>query len=82
MFAVVGVAMAFLTGWLVVGKLLAGVVEAAVIAVALGVAFTLLGRLLTVGPPSLDRSRSTIADGRTSPPSQSERDCAQGRDGD
>jgi hypothetical protein len=80
-FAVVGETMAFLTGWLEVGKVLAGVAEAALVAVALGVAFALLARLLAVGPPSLDRARSSAADVRTSPPTQSERYCAKDCDG-
>lgn len=76
-FAVVGVVTAFLTGWLVVGSLLAGVTEAALVAVALGVAFTLLAHLLASGPPSLDRSRSRAADATSSASVQSQRDCTE-----
>lgn len=60
-FTVVGVVMAFLLGWLGIGKLLAGVALAALVAVALGVAFALLARLLAVAPPSLDRARERSA---------------------
>jgi hypothetical protein len=80
-FTVVGVVMAFLAGWLEIGKLLAGVAAAALVAVALGAAFALLARLLALGPPSVDRARSSATDVRTSPPTQSERDCAKDRDG-
>jgi hypothetical protein len=52
--------MAFLAGWLEIGKLLAGVVAAALVAVALGAAFALLARLLASGPPSLDRAQSDV----------------------
>jgi hypothetical protein len=51
---------AFLAGWLEIGKLLAGVVAAALVAVALGVAFALLARLLALGPPSLDRAQRDV----------------------
>lgn len=64
-------------GWLTAGQLLAGVVEAALVAVALGVAFALLARLLALAPPSLDRARSRAADAHTSTPTQSQRDCAK-----
>lgn len=42
-------------GWLMAGQLLAGVAEAALVALALGVAFALLARLLALAPP---RARS------------------------
>jgi hypothetical protein len=45
----------FLVGWLMAGQLLAGVAEAALVAVALGVVFALLARLLALAPP---RARS------------------------
>jgi hypothetical protein len=61
-FTVVGVVTGFLLGWLGIGKLLAGVILAALVAVALGAGFLLLARLLALGPPSLDRARSD--DGR------------------
>jgi hypothetical protein len=51
---------AFLAGWLEIGKLLAGVVAAALVAVALGVAFALLARLLALGPPSLGRAQRDV----------------------
>jgi hypothetical protein len=69
--------MAFLAGWLEIGKLLAGVVAAALIAVALGAAFALLARLLALGPPSLDQAQSRAADAQTSIPTQPQRDCAK-----
>jgi hypothetical protein len=69
--------MAFLAGWLEAGKLLAGVAEAALVAVALGAAFALLARLLASAPPSLDGSRSSAVDARTSAPTQSQRECAK-----
>ena len=72
-----GMAAGFLVGWLMAGKLLAGVAEAALVAVALGVAFALLARLLALTPPSLDRTRSRAADAHTSAPTQSQRDCAK-----
>jgi hypothetical protein len=59
-FTVVGMVMASLAGWLGIGKLLAGVATAAVIAVALGVGFALFARLLALGPPSLDRAQSDV----------------------
>ena len=80
-FTAVGVVMAFLAGWLEAGTLLAGVATAAVIAVVLGVGFSLFARVLALGPPSLDGSQSSAADGRTSLPTQSERDRAKDRDG-
>lgn len=82
MFAVVGVVMAFLLGWLGIGKLLAGVVLAALIAVALGAGFALAARLLRLGPPSLDGARSRAADASTPTPVQSQQDCAKEHDGD
>lgn len=81
-FAVVGLVTAFLLGWLEVGKLLAGVAAAALIAVALAVAFALAARLLTLGPPSLDGARSRAADAYTPTPVQSQQDCAKEHDGD
>jgi hypothetical protein len=54
----VGAVTGFLLGWLGIGKLLAGVILAALVAVALGAGFLLLARLLVLGPPSLDRARS------------------------
>jgi hypothetical protein len=59
-FTVVGMVMAFLLGWLGIGKLLAGVTLAALVAVALGAGFALFARLLASGPPSLDRAQSDI----------------------
>ena len=59
-FTVIGVVMAFLAGWLEVGKLLAGVAAAALVAVAIGAAFALLARVLASAPPSLDRTKSDV----------------------
>jgi hypothetical protein len=59
-FTVVGMVMAFLTAWIEVGKLLAGVAAAGLVAVALGAAFALLARVLASGPPSLDRAQSDV----------------------
>lgn len=80
-FTAVGVVMAFLAGWLETGTLLAGVATAAVIAVALGTGFALFARVLALGPPSLDGSQSSAADGRTSLPTQAARNRAKDRDG-
>jgi hypothetical protein len=57
-FTVVGMAMAFLAGWLEAGKLLAGVATAGVTLVALGAGFALFARVLASAPPSLDRAQS------------------------
>jgi hypothetical protein len=76
-FTVVGMVTAFLAGWLGVGKLLAGVALAALVAVALGAGFALFARLLALAPPSLDRALSRAADADTSTPTQSQRDCAK-----
>lgn len=62
---VVGVIIAFFTGWVMTGRLLGGVVEAAVIGVALGVAFALLARLLAMAPPSADHKRSSASEPQT-----------------
>jgi hypothetical protein len=59
-FAVVGIVMAFLMGWLEVGKLLAGLTAAVVIAVALGAGFALFARVLASAPPSLGRVQSDV----------------------
>lgn len=61
-----GVIIAFFTGWVMTGRLLGGVVEAAVIGVALGVAFALLARLLTMVPPTVDHKRSSATERQTS----------------
>lgn len=58
------------------GKLLAGVAEAAVIAVALGVASALLVRLLALAPPS--RPRSHTMDAQISTAMQSTDDAKDG----
>jgi hypothetical protein len=80
-FTVVGMVMAFLTGWLEVGKLLAGVAEAGLVAVALGAAFALLARVLAVGPPSLDRARSGAADVQEQSARAQSEDVPRGRGG-
>jgi|HubBroStandDraft_2_1064218.scaffolds.fasta_scaffold10323_5 hypothetical protein len=59
-FTVIGVVMAFLAGWLEVGKLLAGVAAAALVSVAIGAAFALLARVLASAPPTLDRTKSDV----------------------
>jgi hypothetical protein len=61
-FAAVGIVTGFLLGWLGIGKLLAGVALAALVAVALGAGFALFARVLAVGPPSLDRAQSRAAE--------------------
>lgn len=65
---VVGVIIAFFTGWVMTGRLLGGAVEAAVIGFALGVAFALLARLLEMVPPSVDHRRSSDTQPQTSEP--------------
>ena len=79
-FSVVGIVMAFLAGWLEAGELLAGVVAAALIAVAFGAAFAFLARLLAQAPPSLDRARSRAADAHAST-ATSTHDVRRDRDG-
>ena len=62
-FTVVGMMAGFLVGWLMAGQLLAGVAEAALVAVALGAAFALLARLLpSAPPPSVDQAWPRTAD--------------------
>lgn len=61
-----GVIIAFVTGWVMTGRLLGGVAEAAVAGVALGVAFALLARLLEMVPPPVDRKRLSVTPPRTS----------------
>ena len=53
----------FLVGRLMADQLLAGVAEAALVAVALGAAFALLARLFPLAPPpSVDQAWSRTAD--------------------
>jgi hypothetical protein len=77
--AVVGVVMGFLAGWLEAGNLLAGVVEAALVAVALGVAFALFARLFPPAPRSVDGLRPRGVEACTATPRDSPGDCAKER---
>jgi hypothetical protein len=80
-FTVVGMVTAFLMGWLEVGKLLAGVATAVLVAVALGTGFALFARVLAVGLPSLDRARSRAAAAQhQSAAAQDQSACAQSHD--
>lgn len=81
-FMVVGTVAGFLVGWLMTGEPLAGLAEAALIAVALGVAFALLARLLSLAPPSSDRARSHRAvNAHTSTCAKAQQDCAKEQSG-
>jgi hypothetical protein len=77
-FIVVSTVAGFFMGWLMAGQLLAGVAGAGLIAVALGVAFAFLARLLSLAPPSLDRARPyRAADAHTSTPTKAQQDCTK-----
>lgn len=74
---VIGIVSGLLVGWMMTGQLLGGVAEAALVAVALGVAFALLARLLALAPPLMGQARSRVVDTHKPTDTRSQQDHAR-----